>query len=289
MGGTVLPNFFDQGKNPLIVMQDRTKSKRWPKWRGVIASILVPGAGLYLAGKRREGMAWLAFCAVATPAVLAFAAVEKVPALLVIGALVGASLAQIAMLVRSYRPTRQLQWYGWVAVLTLGSGFHYSEKFAVYSSGRTFSIPTSSMAPTITSVDYVMSSRATYWLGVPLRGDIVAFLEPDPKLGKNAEFYAKRIVGLPGDVLSSDGREILVNGQRYLRPGSSGFLRCYPGSPFLGHDGDSLKLPSNAVFLLGDNSGQSEDSRFYGPVPLKNIVGKIELIYWPARRVGRIQ
>jgi signal peptidase I len=270
-------------------MQDQTNSKRWPKLRGVIASILVPGAGLYLAGRRREAMAWFAFCAIVTPAVLAIAAVETVPALFVIGALVAGSLAQLVMLIRSFCSTPKFPWYWWMAILTAGLGFQLSERFAVYASGRTFSIPTISMAPTITSGDFVMSSRATYWFGSPRRGDIVAFLETDSKPGKNADFYAKRVVGLPGDLLSSDGEEILVNGHRYLRPGSSGCLRCYPGSPFLGRYGDSLKVPSNAVFLLGDNSGKSEDSRFFGPVPLKNVVGKIELIYWPIRRIGRIQ
>lgn len=157
--------------------------------------------------------------------------------------------------------------------------------------------------------DHVFVNRMKWYFFPPRRGQIVVF-STDGIADLNAgEHYIKRLVGLPGETigvrpphLTTDGREILepesvrrvaekraawTDGPRYLgyRPtGHSHFLsqvrRIQVRCP-LGLEGDALTLGSNEFLAMGDNTVNSFDGRYWGPVPRRRLVGPASCIYWP--------
>ncbi|MCK4720564.1 signal peptidase I, partial [bacterium] len=92
--------------------------------------------------------------------------------------------------------------------------------------------------------------------------------------------YIKRVVGLPGDTVEIDDGEIYINGEilyenyRTRRPNYS-------------HYGP-ITVPPGEVFVLGDNRSNSQDSHVIGTVPIRNIEGRAEMIFWPLSRIGLI-
>ena len=114
----------------------------------------------------------------------------------------------------------------------------------------------------------------------------------DPETG--APYYIKRLAGLPGDTLRINPPLLYING----RPASGfGFQRVMKAQPpyrgyalgtgqalYLKRPEQSFTLPSRAYFAMGDNSYYSFDSRYWGPVPEENLVGRGLLVYWPFNR-----
>ena len=152
-------------------------------------------------------------------------------------------------------------------------------------------VPTGSMAPTIKPGDCIYSENITYHFRKPRRGEIVCFsinglngvVQPEPSPKKIV--WEKRVIGLPGDRLELRYGEVLVNGKADSVVTS---LKISPGRAYLTGDGDSVLVPANSYFVVGDNTFNSYDSRYWGFVPEKHIVGRAVLIYWPLSRFGRL-
>jgi signal peptidase I len=125
----------------------------------------------------------------------------------------------------------------------------------------------SSMVPTLTDGQFVMVSRLSYKLGDSNHGDVVVFHYPrDPE-----QEYIKRIIGLPGDTVEMMGGHVYVNDQIIEEPYIAADARTT----------NKWEIPSDHVFVLGDNRNNSQDSRNFGPVPMENLIGKAIFIYWP--------
>jgi len=110
-------------------------------------------------------------------------------------------------------------------------------------------------------------------------GQIVAVYDPRPE--SDGRLLLKRIVGIPGDSLRVGGGSVQVNGQPLDEPYASG------DTPYEQHRGIN-RLEDGQYFLLGDNREASTDSRDFGPVAARAIVGTAVLRYWPLRRAGRL-
>ena len=124
-----------------------------------------------------------------------------------------------------------------------------------------------SMEPTLSTGQLVVVNKLAYRLGEPTIGDIVVFYFPrDPD-----QEYIKRLIGLPGDQIKIEDGTVYVNGQALDEP----YLAIHPN--YTG----SWTVPSNQVFVLGDNRNNSSDSHRWGTVPLDYIVGKALVVYWP--------
>lgn len=125
-----------------------------------------------------------------------------------------------------------------------------------------------SMAPHISSGEYVLINTLAYKFGPPHRGDIVAFRHD----GFTPETYIKRVIGLPGDRVRIDRGTVYVNGARlnepYVRFGDT---RSMP----------EITVPPLSVFVLGDNRAVSEDSRVFGPVRYSDLMGQAMIGIWP--------
>jgi signal peptidase I len=124
-----------------------------------------------------------------------------------------------------------------------------------------------SMRPTLESGSYVLVNRLAYRLGPPRHGDVIIFHFPqDPD-----QEYIKRIIGLPGDLVVVSNGEVRVNGDLVEEP----YLLYSPEYE------STLKVPSDQLYVLGDNRNNSSDSHQWGPVPMENVVGKAIVVYWP--------
>ena len=172
---------------------------------------------------------------------------------------------------------------------------------------KPYQIPSESMEPTLDVGQRVLVNRAGYHFSDPEVGDIVVFHPPQgadqgnqcgkqidgrepiedgqpcprPTLREAEVNFIKRIVAGPGDQLSVKDGHPVVNGTKadedFITPCAGG-SECNLPKP--------ITIPPGHYFMMGDNRGQSDDSRFWGPVPRKWIIGRAFLTYWPPERVG---
>jgi len=125
-----------------------------------------------------------------------------------------------------------------------------------------------SMQPTLYEGNFVIVNKLAYKLGEPSRGDVIIFhYPPDP----NREPYIKRVIGLPGDIVRVADGKVFINDQPVREPYISAPPR-YEGT---------YTVPVGELFVLGDNRNSSSDSHSWGMVPLQNVIGKAEVVYWP--------
>jgi signal peptidase I len=172
---------------------------------------------------------------------------------------------------------------------------------------KPYRIPSGSMLPTVRVNQRVLVDRIGMDFSSPHIGDIVVFHPPenfaqgcaDQNEGENAggqdapaacavpwrqpssQTFIKRVVGLPGDQLSIRGGHVYRNGKRE------------PDRYIVQCDGDSacnfpqtINVPRGYYYMMGDNRPNSDDSRFWGPVPRSWIIGRAFLTYWPPDRIG---
>lgn len=137
-----------------------------------------------------------------------------------------------------------------------------------------------SMYPTMHTGERILTSKLAYRMGEPKRGDIIIFTPPDEQKGD----YVKRIIGLPGETISISQNQVYINNtllsEAYLPAGTKTvdkrFLR--EATPFL--------IPDDHYMVMGDNRGFSSDSREWGPIKRKAIIGRAWIQYWPLNEIG---
>ena len=147
---------------------------------------------------------------------------------------------------------------------------------------QTFFIPSGSMEPTLQIGDRIIVSKLSYHLHDPHRGDIVVFHAPpaeatvcsDPSI----KDLVKRIIGLPGETISSHGNSILINGKIIAQP----WFPPTPPGPAI----EPTKIPEGSYFMMGDNRSNSCDSRNWGTLPRGDIIGHVVFRIWPLSRIG---
>lgn len=137
---------------------------------------------------------------------------------------------------------------------------------------QNFRIDGQSMEPTLHNQEFVMVDKAAYLFHEPARGDIIVFQYPlDPHV-----YYVKRIVAVPGDILSVIGQTVVVDGVTLQEPYINKDDPFNPFAPL-----SKRIIPPNSYFVMGDNRGNSSDSRQWGLVPRDNIIGRVAFVYWP--------
>jgi signal peptidase I len=171
---------------------------------------------------------------------------------------------------------------------------------------KPYRIPSESMEPTLKVGDRVLVNRFSHRLGSqPKVGQIVVFHPPagadesPPRCGNSGQLeggtspcarptstassqtFIKRVVGVGGDRIGIRGGHVVRNGTLQREPFAApcgGGAECdFPGT---------ITIPEGSVFLMGDNRGSSEDSRFWGPVPVSWVIGSAVAVYWPPGHVG---
>jgi len=129
------------------------------------------------------------------------------------------------------------------------------------------------MEPTLQSGDSLLVDRLSYRVREPERGDIIVF---DAWYSDRA--FIKRIVGLPGENVEIRDGLVLIDGRELEEP--------YLEQPTLDHIGP-VELDRNEYYVIGDNRGNSSDSRAYGPLPEDLIHGRAVVVYFPLDRFGQ--
>ena len=147
---------------------------------------------------------------------------------------------------------------------------------------QSFKLPSDSMRPTLFSGDAILVDKRIYKKSDPSRGDVVAFISPQDK----RKLFGKRIVGLPGETLEIKEGKILINAVPVTQP-IIGSLNYVNRGEFAAV-GKPVTIPRDSYFVLGDNSMASLDSRYWGFVPRRDLIGKAYKIYFPTRRSGPI-
>jgi signal peptidase I len=172
---------------------------------------------------------------------------------------------------------------------------------------KPYRIPSGSMLPTVRINQRVLVNRLSLDFSSPHVGNIVVFHPPknygegcaDPAEGESpagqdapaacqvawkqpsSQTFIKRVVGLPGDRISIRNGHVIRNGKReadsYIVKCDGGEACSFP---------QTITVPRGDYYMMGDNRPDSEDSRFWGPVPRKWIIGKAFLTYWPPDRIG---
>jgi signal peptidase I len=143
-----------------------------------------------------------------------------------------------------------------------------------FATGR-FRVEGESMVPTLHPNEYVLIDKVSYLcveqvsvcLGRPERGDIIVFHYP---FGTERDFI-KRVIGLPGETVTISGGVVSVNGQALTEP--------YIAAPT--QTNNTWTLGPDQFFVMGDNRNNSSDSRSWGPLDKKFLVGRALVVYWP--------
>jgi signal peptidase I len=153
-----------------------------------------------------------------------------------------------------------------------------------------FYIPTGSMSPAVSPGDHVIMEGLTFLKRKPHRGDIIAFRSDGIVSLQSATIYDKRIVGEPGEHLRISDGKLYVNDVRVMITNGTGEI-FYPLTEQLEslNPKTDVTVPEGQYFVIGDNSTNSFDSRFWGCLPAKNIIGRIWFCYWPPQRMGEVK
>lgn len=153
-----------------------------------------------------------------------------------------------------------------------------------------FYIPTGAMAPTVSPGDHVMMEGLTFLQRKPHRGDIIVFRTDGIESLPAATMYVKRIDGEPGEHLRVADGKLYINDTRATITNNAGeIVYSLPEQWRSSASNTDLTIPSGQYFVLGDNSTNSFDSRFWGCVPANNVMGRIWFCYWPLRQIGAVK
>lgn len=161
---------------------------------------------------------------------------------------------------------------------------------------QAFKIPSGSMIPTFQIGDRIFVNKFLYCARVPFvnirlpimdvrqprRGDIIVFTSPeDPK-----KDFVKRLIALGGESVEIRDGRIYVDGAM-IETAPIRSIYYYNAGDY-GKEGTVTRVPEDSYFVLGDNSANSRDSRYWGFVPKANLIGKAVFMYWPLNRIKAI-
>jgi signal peptidase I len=155
---------------------------------------------------------------------------------------------------------------------------------------RPFSVPTGAMTPAVSAGDHVMMEGLSFLTRKPRRGDIIVFKTDGIASLPPATIYLKRVAGEPGDHLRLSDGKLFINDKQVKLSNEAGQI-FYDLPPLTGRfpPKTDLTVPDACYFVLGDNSTNSLDSRYWGSVPRQNVIGRICFCYWPLQRIGRVR
>lgn len=167
-------------------------------------------------------------------------------------------------------------------------------------------IPSASMHPTLIEGDRIFVERFSRFFTSPKRGDIMVFYPPDTDIKTDPVSvmarltgffckdiaYIKRVIGVPGDTLEikefiNGEFQVYINDEPIEEPyimSSDDYISCSDGM-FCG----PMKIPAGNYFMMGDNRGNSQDSRFWGFLPEERFIGKATFLFWPLNRLHIFQ
>jgi signal peptidase I len=154
---------------------------------------------------------------------------------------------------------------------------------------QAFKIPSGSMKPTLLIGDHLLVSKFRYGIKIPIirktiipisdpqKGDIVVFIYPEDR----SKDFVKRVIGTAGDTIEIRNKKIYLNGLPHNdKNGVYTDDMIFPGAAQPRDNFGPVTVPPGTLFVMGDNRDQSYDSRFWGFVDIRDVLGKAFIIYW---------
>ncbi|HEX6593914.1 MAG TPA: signal peptidase I [Bacillota bacterium] len=172
------------------------------------------------------------------------------------------------------------EWFEWVKALLIAIALAYVVRTFFFAP---IVVDGPSMLPTLHDRDQMIVNKFTYRIKDPERFDIIVFHASQQK------DFIKRIIGLPGEHVEVKDNVLYIDGKAVEEPflaENKEYLDSYQTADFRLEDlpGGYDKIPEGQILVLGDNRGNSTDSRLMGLISMDQIVGKTSLIYWPFER-----
>jgi signal peptidase I len=163
---------------------------------------------------------------------------------------------------------------------------------------QAFEIPSGSMEPTLLPGDHILVNKLIYGIRIPFtdqrylafrkphRQDVIVFVYPVDR----SKDFIKRVIGVGGDTVEIRDKKVIINGVEIKDPHAHFYSNVtYPGDQIPRDNMAPVKVPPGALFVMGDNRDYSYDSRFWGFVPLQNVLGEAFIIYYSAWGLGNIR
>lgn len=141
-------------------------------------------------------------------------------------------------------------------------------------------IPSGSMEPTLKVGDKVLVNKLSYDFHGVRRGDVIVFKKPPDDPTPGITDLIKRVIGLPGETIWAQGGYIYIDGRKLNEP--------WLPKGTITSDFRHTFIPIGEYFVMGDNRGNSADSRDIGPIAKKLIIGRAFLVVWPISRIGTL-
>ncbi len=138
---------------------------------------------------------------------------------------------------------------------------------------QAFYIPSSSMVSTLNVGDRVLVNKLSYKVHDVHRGDIIVFERPEGEADSQITDLIKRVIGLPGDTVEGQNGRVVINGEPLDEP--------YLDEGVTTGDFPPTDVPEGHLFMMGDNRGDSRDSRYFGTIDEDTIVGRAFFRVWP--------
>jgi len=293
-------------------------------WLAIIFSLIMPGMGQIYCGRLGLGLLITLLFGASTPIiVISLAQNSPVNSGLFALSFLPFALIYIGAMIHAFRAAKSIKpgfilkeynrWYIYLLLILIGTGSELG--YALYAKGmfiQAYKVAQSSMYPTFLSNDRVLTNKIAYKRSSPQKGDIVMISNPE----NPSVMWIKRVIALEGDTVEIVDSCIYVNSIKLeLEPISSADAPTYdkngPGEYFYETNNDArymiflsrikhgvecmqtMTVPHNHLFLLGDNRNNSLDSRFsnFGHIPLCAVRGRVDYIYYPSEnwsRFGRI-
>lgn len=284
-----------------------TNAKPKEPWVAVLLNQLFPGIGYFYAEAKNKG--WIFTLGIATFYFIIIFYIVKIslnpdlnllsflPGLIILGLF--DLILRIAIFVDSYRTVKKYNHsHGFAKVNTALRIFTIIGFFLFLFFSPTpiltalfvrtnflqvYKIPTTSMIPTLKPGDKIVTDKTIYKKALPRRGDVVVFIPPHDR----RRAYVHRVIGLPNEILEIKNGDIYINDAKISDKRIAG--NHYYNSGIYGKENEKILIPTKSYFLMGDNSANSHDSRYFGFVPLKDIKSKVIKIFYPPERAGKVE
>ena len=172
-------------------------------------------------------------------------------------------------------PKKKSSWLSFFAMLALVVLISFGLRTFVF---QPFEIPSGSMEETIVPGDMVFSEKVSYYFRVPEQGDIVTFEDPTTK----GRTLIKRCIAVGGQTVDLRDGVVYVDDQ----PLSEEYTNGKPSYPLRSEVTYPYTVPSGYIWVMGDNRTSSQDSRYFGAVPVSSVSGRAFFTYWPLSSIG---
>ncbi|ARK29104.1 signal peptidase I [Halalkalibacter krulwichiae] len=171
-------------------------------------------------------------------------------------------------------------WWEWVKIFLIAFTFATVIRMFLFTS---YEVQGESMMPNVFDGERFIVNKIGYEFKEPERFDLVVFH------ANEQDDYIKRVIGLPGDTVYYKDDILYINNEAIDEPFLQEKIEEYKWGPYTPNFAFPMTIPEGFVFVLGDNRQNSLDSRRFGPISYEQIVGKVDLRFWPLNEAGVIQ